>query len=220
MASTASRPDIVIPIVFPDYKIDTETFLGKVGGLGHAGVLIIQGSTSLTKYYEFGRYDAEKKGLVERRSVPNVTMDADNRPSRDSLQKTLERIATVAGHRGRIYGTYIEVPGKFPTMEQYAANREKQNGDPNREPYSIMGHSCLHFMVSVTESGGVDVPWVLLSVIPAAYMDKFREKFSNLDYDPNVKTDALTIRPMGVGSKQVPSWATKPASATNIPYFP
>ena len=77
---------------------------------------------------------------------------------RASLRKTLERIATVAGHRGRIYGAYVEVPGKYPSMEQYADGRETRNGDPKREAYSIAGHSCLHFVISVAEAGGVDAP--------------------------------------------------------------
>ena len=83
---------------------------------------------------------------------------ADGRPTRESLRKTLQRIATVAGHRGRIYGAYVEVPGKYPSMEQYADGRETRNGDPKREAYSIAGHSCLHFVISVAEAGGVDAP--------------------------------------------------------------
>lgn len=86
MGGAASRPDIVVPIVFPDYKIETDTVLGKVGGLGHAGVLIIQGATGATKYYEYGRYDPAAKGLVQRRRVPDVATDADGRPTREPPQ--------------------------------------------------------------------------------------------------------------------------------------
>jgi len=37
-------------IAFPDYKISTP--IGKIGGLGHAGVLLINNKTGFTKYYE------------------------------------------------------------------------------------------------------------------------------------------------------------------------
>ena len=40
-------------VVFPDYKISTP--IGKMGNLGHAGVLLINNKTGLTKYYEYGR---------------------------------------------------------------------------------------------------------------------------------------------------------------------
>jgi hypothetical protein len=36
-------PDIGIPIAFPDYQIAVPK-LGEIGGLGHAGVLIIKDS--------------------------------------------------------------------------------------------------------------------------------------------------------------------------------
>jgi hypothetical protein len=54
-------------LVFPDYKISTP--IGKVGGLGHAGGLMIDNKTGATKYYEYGRYDSEGKGLVRNVSV-------------------------------------------------------------------------------------------------------------------------------------------------------
>ena len=43
-----------IYIAFPDYKISTP--IGKIGNLGHAGVLLIDNKTGVTKYYEYGRY--------------------------------------------------------------------------------------------------------------------------------------------------------------------
>ena len=51
-----------IYIAFPDYKISTP--IGKIGNLGHAGVLLIDNKTGVTKYYEYGRYDKEGKGIM------------------------------------------------------------------------------------------------------------------------------------------------------------
>lgn len=67
-----------IYIAFPDYKISTP--LGKVGNLGHAGVLLINNKTGGTKYYEYGRYDAENKGIVRTISVPDVKIGKDGQP--------------------------------------------------------------------------------------------------------------------------------------------
>ncbi|ELY3410685.1 hypothetical protein SMW94_004639 [Vibrio parahaemolyticus] len=78
--------DVIIPIVFPDYKIAVATpravevpdlipFIdilpnniqvphtkAKMSNLGHAGVLFINGSNGVTKYYEYGRYDPKGNG--------------------------------------------------------------------------------------------------------------------------------------------------------------
>ena len=59
-----------IYIAFPDYKISTP--IGKIGNLGHAGVLLIDNKTGVTKYYEYGRYDKEGKGIVRTFAVPDV----------------------------------------------------------------------------------------------------------------------------------------------------
>lgn len=64
-----------IYIAFPDYKISTP--IGKIGNLGHAGVLLIDNKTGVTKYYEYGRYDKEGKGVVRTFAVPNVKIGQD-----------------------------------------------------------------------------------------------------------------------------------------------
>ena len=95
-----------IYIAFPDYKISTP--IGKIGNLGHAGVLLIDNKTGVTKYYEYGRYDKEGKGVVRTFAVPNVKIGQDKKPTLESLNKTLSIISEQAGHAGRIEGAYIE----------------------------------------------------------------------------------------------------------------
>jgi hypothetical protein len=52
VAYVSGVEDYIIPIVYPDYKV---SFAGqKLPYLGHAGVLIIQGTSGKTKYYEYG----------------------------------------------------------------------------------------------------------------------------------------------------------------------
>lgn len=88
--------DVVIPIVFPDYRITVEVqkievdvfpwttfddfhipaYRDKISNLGHAGVLFINGKTGTTKYYEYGRYDPPKNlGLVVKaRNLPDAVL--------------------------------------------------------------------------------------------------------------------------------------------------
>ncbi len=80
-----------IYIAFPDYKISTP--IGKIGNLGHAGVLLIDNKTGVTKYYEYGRYDKEGKGVVRTFAVPNVKIGQDKKPTLESLNKTLSIIS-------------------------------------------------------------------------------------------------------------------------------
>ena len=81
--------DVAIPIVFPDYRISvdikpttidlfedwtwdnirTPAYKDRWEGLGHAGVFFIEGSTGLTKYFEYGRYDAAGLGKVQKQEL-------------------------------------------------------------------------------------------------------------------------------------------------------
>src|SRR5262245_42781104 len=107
--------DVAIPIAFPDYLIAVKTAAKelripltsrtvtiipatkqKVPHLGHAGVLFIDGKSGLTKYSEYGRYDAAEKGWTRSVAVPDVVI-VKGKPTRKSLIKTLARISEKAG---------------------------------------------------------------------------------------------------------------------------
>lgn len=182
--------DVIIPIVFPDYKISTP--IGKIGDLGHAGVLLIQGGSGLTKYYEYGRYDAAGKGLVRKRTVPDVKIDkATGKPTETSLAKTLQSISDQAGHKTRISGAYIEVSGGFLKAKVYADDRLKENSDPKRDEYGLFGNNCGTFMKETAAAAGADMPWQI-DPRPNSYIEEIRDKYTDLDYDP--KTAKLTIK--------------------------
>lgn len=201
-------PDVVIPLVFPDYLIaintpptkvdilpwiDFDNFVipgtrNRVPELGHAGILLIEGSSGCTKYYEYGRYDEANLGLVRKLSVPDVVMK-DNKPTFESLKKTLREIARQAGQGGRITAVYIEVSNKYEAMLKYAQLRQKQNSNPKRKPYSIMTNSCIHFTKEVSEKGGIETPW-MIDPRPNSYIGEFRTVFPKLDYD--YKMNAFT----------------------------
>ncbi len=210
--------DVAVPIVFPDYLIAVNTppvtlqmpHIGhgldffpnvvripgtnnRLPELGHAGILIINGANGLTKYYEYGRYDRANLGLTRRVPVRDVVLAASppRRPTSRSLAQTLHLISATAGQRGRIRGAYIEVPpGKFHAMLVYCQKRVRENSDPHREPYSLTGHSCIHFAQEVLEAGDVDVPW-MIDPRPIGYMDRLQSDFPALNYE--VRTNSLAI---------------------------
>lgn len=205
--------DVVIPIVFPDYKITIEiqqaevdvfpwvkfdnfttpAFKEKVSNLGHAGVLFINGKTGTTKYYEYGRYDQpEELGIVVKaRNLPDAKI-IDGRIDLVSLKKTLSFISRVSGQSGRIQGVYIETGGKYDAMLKHAELRKSQNSVPKRRPYDILNNSCIHFVKEITEIAGVSTPW-MIDPRPNSYIGEFRDDFPDLDY----KNSTLVIEGVG-----------------------
>jgi len=119
-----------ILIVFPKYKISTP--IGKVGGLGHAGVLLIDNKTGLTKYYEYGRYDKDGKGIVRTVAVSNVVIGKDGKPTIESLNKVMGQISKSSGQGGEIDGAYV-ISDKFKDMRNYAEGKMKKIDDPKRK---------------------------------------------------------------------------------------
>ena len=198
--------DVVIPIVFPDYKITVEVsrtevdlfpwtdfdnfaipgYKDKYSNLGHAGVLIINGESGLTKYYEYGRYDRAGLGLVRRIRIPNVQIK-NKAIDLASLKNPMKKIARVAGQSGRIEGVYIEVENKFDKMYKIAERRKQENGNPKRRPYNIISNSCIHFAKEITAIAGVDTPW-MIDPRPNSYIGEFRDDYPDLDYSKNILT--------------------------------
>ncbi|WP_082989220.1 RHS repeat domain-containing protein [Culturomica massiliensis] len=72
-----------IYIAFPKYRANGIPFTG------YAGVLLIDNKTGLTKYYEYGRYDKEGKGLIRTVTISNVVIGKDGKPTIQSLNKVI-----------------------------------------------------------------------------------------------------------------------------------
>lgn len=193
--------DVVIPIIFPDYMIAINTskiefdvfpyfefdnitipaYKDRFSGLGHAGVLFINGSNGVTKYYEYGRYDSANLGLVRKISfLPDVTIK-QGKIDYNSLKIVLKKISKVAGQSGRLQGVYIEVNNRFDDMLAFAEFRKSMNGQKKRMPYSIHGNSCIHFVQSLVASAGVNVP-LMIDPRPNSYISEFRDDYLDLDY--------------------------------------
>ncbi|MCX7374347.1 MAG: hypothetical protein NTW56_18260 [Alphaproteobacteria bacterium] len=193
--------DICVPIVFTEYKIavpqakvDLPKFMNdwgvpdittpaKLEDLGHAGCMFIQGATGLTRYWEYGRYDAAAKGLTRGTSIPDVTIDGlgDVRPA--SLKTALHAVSAKSGQGGVISAAWIPVPGKFKAMQDYADKRMRENSMASRAPYALTSNSCLHFMKGVMEAAGLSTP-LLVDPRPVSYIAEIRGSFTPLDYNP------------------------------------
>jgi len=207
--------DIVIPIVFPDYRIPIYTskiefdlfpyvnfdnftipeYRDRLSNLGHAGVLFIHGKSGITKYYEYGRYDPPVNlGLVQKiRNLPDVTIN-DGKLDYTSLKKTLQKISKESGQSGAIQGVFIEVENKFDAMLEYAQRRKSQNAFAKRKPYDLFFNSCIHFVKDITKIAGVDTPW-MIDPRPNSYIGEFREDYPDLDYSK--KKNKLIIEDNG-----------------------
>ena len=172
-----------IYIAFPDYKISTP--IGKIGNLGHAGVLLIDNKTGVTKYYEYGRYDKEGKGVVRTFVVPNVKIGQDKKPTLESLNKTLSIISEQAGHAGRIEGAYIE-SDKFKEMKNYAESKIAENANSKRKEYSLRNNNCGTFAADVLKQDPSvkDKAPVIIDPRPNSIVKEYQDNFKSLNYDP------------------------------------
>jgi uncharacterized protein RhaS with RHS repeats len=202
-----------ILIVFPDYKIDTETRMGRVGGLGHAGVLLIDNKTGLTKYYEYGRYPTADgtKGVVRTYAIPNVVMGNDGKPTSKSLDKVLKAISKQSGQGGRIEGAYVK-SDNFKTMADYAEQKYKESNpefkeyDKDRDSYTLTGNNCATFACDVlNQDKEVDekTPGYFVPT-PTNIVEKYQNVFDKVTYDP--KTGAATYTVNKQYYQQILDW--------------
>ena len=179
-----------IVIVFPDYKIQTP--VGKVGGLGHAGVLLIDNKTGVTKYYEYGRYDKEGKGIVRTFAVSNVKIGKDGKPTVESLNTVMGQISKKAGHGIKIEGAYVK-SDKFKEMNDYAKEKMQNNSNPKREEYSLMDNNCGTFATDVVKQDD-KVEKEAPSTIdprPNSMIDEYQNKYQDVKYDPKANKTTL-----------------------------
>ncbi len=189
-----------ILIVFPNYKVNTETRLGKQP-LGHAGVLLIDNKTGFTKYYEYGRYDTKDgtKGRVRTIIVSNVKIDEDGKPTQESLNKVLGQISKKSGQGGKIEGAYVE--GDFNKMNDYAQEKLKESNpeykeyDKERRSYSLTGNNCATFSCEVLKQdteAKKNAPWIF-NPTPNNVAEEYQDNFPKVNYDPKTKTTTSDI---------------------------
>jgi hypothetical protein len=160
-------------------------------------VLLIDNKTGLTKYYEYGRYDKEGKGLVRTVSVSNVVIGKDGKPTTESLNKVMKQLSDKSGHGGDIEGAYI-ISDKFKEMNDYAKGKMSENSDPERKKYSITSNNCATFAEDViTQDKSVDKPSSIINS-PVNIVNEYQEE-GNARVQYKVKTKTTTI---GTGNEK------------------
>ncbi len=206
--------DILIPIVFPEYQITVDTPRAevdllpwvdfdnftipkshqKLSNLGHAGILIVNGNSGITKYYEYGRYDhPEKRGVVRRIPVPDSKTGPTGIEPK-SLIPVLRKVSEVAGKGTRIEGVFLEATGVFDKLNQRVLVQKSMNKNPNRKEYDLTSNSCIHFVKRLVEAAGKDTPW-MIDPRPNSYIGEFRDDYRDLDFFP--KSNRLVIENVG-----------------------
>ena len=174
-----------IYIAFPKYRANGIPFTG------HAGVLLIDNKTGLTKYYEYGRYNGSRIGKVRPVTIPNVVIGKDGKPTLKSLNRVLKQLSDISGDHGDIEGAYI-ISDKFKEMNDYAKNKMKENDDPKRKKYSIINNNCATFAEDViTQDKSVDKPFTIIKS-PVNIVSEYQDK-GNARVQYKAKTQTTTI---------------------------
>lgn len=117
---------------FPDYPITVPGTSWKTTMTpGHAGVLGYNNETGATRYYEYGRYESDH-GNVQRKIVPDLTLDQNGNPTPESFKDLLEDLSQNAG-QGTDAVLTCEKDIDEKKVYDYA---EKLLKNDKREPYS------------------------------------------------------------------------------------
>ncbi|MFF3024556.1 hypothetical protein ACFVRR_18195 [Gottfriedia sp. NPDC057948] len=182
-------------IVYPDYKIDTEIdYVGKIGGLGHAGVLLISQSGN-TRYYEYGRYPTTDgtKGKVRNVPVPNAYIGSNGLATDDSLIRILATLSSKSGQNGKIEAAYFKNL-IFEEMDSFAMTKLKESNPEyteykkDREPYALTSNNCGTFAESVILKGGKISKPTIINPSPTNIVDEYWEEgYDKVTYVPKEK---------------------------------
>lgn len=214
--------DYLIPLVFPDYKILVETsytqwlkkhspkflykYIGengvKVPYLGHAGVLLINGQSGITKYYEYGRYPPGDLGRTRNVPIKDVVITPEKMITITSLKKLLRQLSEISGQKGRIQGGILRSDGIYNKAVEYCKKKIEENDDSERKPYSMYDNSCVTFVQELTLYLGFYLPTIvsttsikrnLKSRVPTLYIQQFQSIITVRDLFYYYKTDKLEV---------------------------
>lgn len=126
-----------IQINYDYYEVNTG--LGFHLPLGHGAVVAVDPATGHTEYYEFGRYTDKKCGNVRRKSVPNVVIGSDGKPTQQSLDALYAFIGKNYGENSHVSATY------YDTTNYKDAIKYAQNFSKHHACYRLLGNNCKTF---------------------------------------------------------------------------
>lgn len=176
---TFSRAGQALLLAFLDSKISVEQLADSRLELGHAGILMINDS-GLTRYFEFGRYDSDKRGLVRQIVIPNVRFNREGEVSKDSLRPVLRKLSDRSGQGGRILASYL-IGVNYDAMFRFA--ERARNNWPD---YHWYHNNCTTFADAVLRAGDPPhAPLVTTITIPRNLVIDYRSKGAGeVFYDP------------------------------------
>ena len=159
--------------------------------IGHAGVLLIDNKTGESKYYDFGRYGDNAKGLV--RSNTNLNFQLDNIPinskgelDKDAISDRLKTVSEKVAKGSEIMGAYIE-SNKYNEMVDYSDKKFQETNDPNSEnTYNEISHNCATFASDVIRQdqdvNGAPTPFLFMPIHFTAWYQTY---YPPVSYDNN-----------------------------------
>jgi len=138
-----------IYVHFDGYPINTG--FGFNASLGHAGVVALDPATGSTRYYEYGRYGGDF-GDVKRRTIPDVKIGKDGKPTPKSLKSLYDFLSKKYGKGKPVSADYYS-DAKYLDIIKFA---EKRKNNPDRDPYSwnpFSPNHCKTFAQEAVDAG-------------------------------------------------------------------
>ena len=131
-----------IYINYDYYPVSTP--VGKIP-LGHAAVVAVDPDTGVTKYYEFGRYDTENRGIVRGApdiKIPNLIIGADGLPTAQSLDYLYSYLSRIFGKNSKVTATY------YPDSDFLSTIKFAEEFRKNHPDYNLLFNNCKTFAIS------------------------------------------------------------------------
>ena len=131
--------------------------------LGHGGVVFVEKDGS-THYFEYGRY-AGPDGMIRGAgaagaATPSVKRDASGNITQDSMNALLSTLSGASGKGGQVEALVIQTTtAEDESIMAYLKARQAENGDPNRQKYSLWtGHNCGTLSCETMSHAGMHTP--------------------------------------------------------------
>ena len=187
--------DFIFPIVYPDYQVYIPEkyrlsvlnyeLIGSKEKLGHAGVLIINGQDGVSKYYEFGRYDKEERGIVRNVKIQNAIIK-DYKITESSLSNILDELSKTAGQNGRIESA-VFIGDYYKKAYNWLTNDNNPYRRNDRDEYNILNFNCMKFVLDLLDHLEIPINWPGLFVKPDQEIAELQDDYIDLRYTPGIK---------------------------------
>jgi RHS repeat-associated protein len=151
----------VISVVYPNYMANSR---GNIPApTGHAGVVLVE-KYGTTHYFEYGPYSNGNQptsdGAERAAPTPSLQRDAAGNITQDSMNNLLKTLSSSSGKGGVADALVIPTDStEDDIILTYLKAREAENGDANRQKYSLWGgHNCGTFVCEALDHAGMRSP--------------------------------------------------------------